>query len=74
MTTFYVVQSYQTVGLRIQPDKAEPAPTMDRAIERAKQLASKRFSVAAYSINVDEEIGFVGDPRELWRHGQIPSA
>lgn len=74
MTTFYVVQSYKPVGLRIQPDKAEPAPTLGRAIERAKQLAPEKFSVAAYSIDVDEEIGFVGDLRELWRHGQIPSA
>ena len=72
MATNFVVQAFKKQGRKLVPDQPSKARDAEDAIERAQRLVDSRVGVVAYSIDVDAEVDYWGDPKVLFRTGELP--
>ncbi len=73
MPISFVIQGFNKQGRRLVPDQPSKALNADDAINGARRLAERRAGVVAYSIEVDSEVDYWGDPTILYKTGEVPS-
>lgn len=72
MATHFVVQAFTKKGRKLAPDQPSNYRDAERAIEAARRLAARRDGVVAYSIEVDPEVDYWGEPEILFKLGDLP--
>ena len=70
--TVHLVQSFRKEGRALKADPQQKFRTPETAVATAKRLAERKAGVVAYSIEVDNEADFAGEPVILFRAGQVP--
>lgn len=71
--TLYLVQGWAAgKGKGLKPDQPQQFKTADAAVRAAERLAPLRIGVVAYTTEVDEEVGYYGDPVIQFRAGRLP--
>ena len=70
--TVHLVQSFRREGRALKADPQQKFKTPDAAIATAKRLADRKVGVVAFSLEVDNEADFTGEPMILFRAGQVP--
>lgn len=74
MSVSYFVQTYHRKDGLIWPDPVLDKPTKVAALVAGQALAKEKVGVSVYSIEIDEDTGFIGDKNEFWCVGQVMSA
>jgi hypothetical protein len=72
--TQFIVQAFVAgIGDALKPERAVPCKTCDDAIRRAKNLATSRLGVVAFSSAGDPETGDYDEtPTVLFKAGRVP--
>lgn len=70
--TMHVIQSFRRAGRRLVADAPRKMKTAEAAIAGARQLSTGRAGVAAYTIDMDPEVDFTGEPQVIFRAGELP--
>jgi hypothetical protein len=70
--TLYVVQSFKLEKNRLTLEQERNFKTEAEAVTAAKRLAITKAGVVAFSAAVDVRADSYGDPKILFRAGQLP--
>ena len=70
--TAYIVQSFFKQGRKLVADQARKMKTAEAAVDSAKRLEDKKAGVVAYSIEYDAQADMTGDPKILFKAGELP--
>lgn len=70
METVYVVQSFQSVGGELQPQKPLLHGFEDLALNHGAELAEQRSGVVVYAQQADTDRGEYSDPVILASYGE----
>ncbi len=68
----HVIQSFRRDGKRLIAEQPRRMKTPEAAVEGARQLAKAKAGVVAYTIATDAEVDFTGEPKVLFRAGDLP--
>jgi hypothetical protein len=63
---------YTEDGELVAVGEPQDLPNEDMALRRAKDLATKHAGVLAWSRTADPVLGEYGEPREIFRAGDVP--
>ena len=70
--TLYVVQTFKLEKNRLRLDQERNFKTETEAVTAAKRLATIKDGVVVFSAAVDVRADSYGDPKILFRAGQLP--